>query len=161
MLDSIDLSSYGLERTAIGNTIGLDDSETELEPQNPNLRGAHGADSEEDTLDEIIRTFNERFFDGWDATPEEQRVKLLNIARHIVENPKYKAQVVDNPDEQNSRIAIEGLIREAINKERKKEVSMYKLYQQDEDFKRAFDAGILRMLEGGELDMQLKTELGV
>jgi len=29
----VDLSTYGLERVKLNHTIGLDDSETELEPQ--------------------------------------------------------------------------------------------------------------------------------
>ena len=59
-LASVDLSSYGLERTKIGYSIGLDDSETELEPQNPNPRVPHGGDEEKDPLDEIITIFNDR-----------------------------------------------------------------------------------------------------
>ena len=39
LLESVDLSSYGLERTRLGHTIGLDASESELKPQNPNPRG--------------------------------------------------------------------------------------------------------------------------
>jgi type I restriction enzyme R subunit len=161
LLDSIDLSTYGLERTAIGNTIGLDNSESEVDPQNPNPRGAHGGDDDEDTLDAIIQAFNERWFEGWDATPEEQRVKLLNIARHVMASAGYQEQVVDNPDEQNSRIAAEKLIKDAINKERRKEVTMYKMYAEDPDFKRAFEASILRMLSNSHVAGEIQRELGV
>ena len=71
LLESVDLSTYGLERTKLNYTIDLDDATTELEPQNPNPRGAHGSKSEEDVLDEIIKMFNERWYHGWDATPED------------------------------------------------------------------------------------------
>jgi type I restriction enzyme R subunit len=57
LLESVDLSSYGLERVKLNHSIGLDDSETEVDPQNPNPRSAHTED-EKDPLDEIIRTFN-------------------------------------------------------------------------------------------------------
>ena len=40
LLDSVDLSSYGLQRVKLSHTIGLDGEETELDPQNPNPRGA-------------------------------------------------------------------------------------------------------------------------
>lgn len=69
LLNSVDLSTYGLERTKLNESIELDSSKNELDPQNPNPRGAHGADNQEDTLDEIIRAFNERWFQGWDASP--------------------------------------------------------------------------------------------
>jgi len=159
LLDSIDLSTYGLERTKLNSSIGLDSSETEVEPQNPNVRGIHGNNGEQSPLDEIIKAFNERFFAGWEATPEEQKVKLLNIAKSVVSNPLYQSQVVDNQDEQNSRIAVEKLIKDAINKERRKEVSMYKLYAQDADFKRAFDASILRMLGNEGISKEIQSEL--
>ncbi len=42
ILESVDLSTYGLERTSPNHTSGLDDSLAELDPQNPNPRGAHG-----------------------------------------------------------------------------------------------------------------------
>ena len=60
LLNSVDLSTYGLERVKLNTSIVLDDSETELDPQNPNPRGAHGTDAAEDPLDLIINSFNER-----------------------------------------------------------------------------------------------------
>ena len=78
LLESVDLTTYGLERVKIGYTIGLDDSDSELEPPNANPRSAHD-DTEKGPLDLIIAAFNERYFIGWDTTPEEQRVKLVNI----------------------------------------------------------------------------------
>jgi type I restriction enzyme R subunit len=89
LLDSIDLSTYGLERVKLSHCIGLDSSESELEPQNPNLRGYHGRGDQKDPLDEIVNSFNERFFSGWNATPEEQRITVLNIAQHIANSPDY------------------------------------------------------------------------
>ncbi len=146
LLDSIDLSTYSLARTKLREEIGLDSSTTEIDPQNPNTRGAFGDGEEKDPLDEIVRAFNERWFQGWEATPEEQRVKFINIAQHVVENADYQTQVVNNPDKQNSEIALEKLIREAVNKERRRELDLYKNYAQDPEFKRAFDASIKRIL---------------
>jgi type I restriction enzyme, R subunit len=146
LLNSVDLSTYGLERVELNAAIALDDSESELDPQNPNLRGYRGDEPEQDPLDEIIAAFNDRFFSGWDATPQEQRVKLINIMRHVTRNPNYQAQVVNNPDEQNRRIALEQLIQQAINQERRRELDLYKHYASDPEFKQAFDASIMRVL---------------
>jgi len=146
LLNSIDLSTYGLERTRLNHAIGLDDSAAEVDPQNPNPRGYREQAAQRDPLDEIIANFNQRFFDGWDATPEEQRVKLINIARHVVQSDNYQTQVVDNPDEQNRRLALEDLINKAINKERRRELDLYKSYASDPDFKRALDASIVQLL---------------
>ena len=146
LLNSIDLSTYGLERSRLEVKIGLDASETELEPQNPNVRGGHFGDGDKDPLDEIVRAFNERHFAGWEATPEEQRVKFINIAKHVINHADYKAQVEDNPDSQNRQLALERLIQQAISVERRRELDLYKRYASDPDFKRAFDASVSRLL---------------
>ena len=146
LLNSIDLSTYGLERSRLEAKIGLDASETELEPQNPNLRGVHSGPGDKDPLDEIVRAFNERHFAGWEATPEEQRVKFVNIAKHVMAHADYKAQVEDNPDTQNRQLALERLIQHAVSIERRRELDLYKRYAGDPDFKRAFDASISRLL---------------
>ncbi|MCU0941734.1 MAG: hypothetical protein MUE35_04220 [Hydrogenophaga sp.] len=51
LLDAVDLSTYGLERTKLNHSIGLDEKPSELEPQNPyvlqpeaGLRAAHDDD---------------------------------------------------------------------------------------------------------------------
>ncbi len=121
LLESVDLSTYGVERVSLNPVqIVLDESESELQPQNPNPRGYHSDESTPETLDDIVMAFNERFFDGWDATPEEQRVKLVNIANHVRSNPKYQSQVVDNQDEQNRNIALEAIIKQAVTTERRR-----------------------------------------
>lgn len=145
LLNSIDLSTYGLQRSKLGAKIELDSEESELPPQNPNPRGMHGVE-ELDPLDEIIKVFNERHFDGWDATPEEQKIKLINIARHVVNNPKYAEQVANNPDQQNSELALKKLIKLAVNSERKRELDLYKSYANDKAFERTFDSTIARLL---------------
>ncbi|MGF2040060.1 MAG: hypothetical protein RMZ43_032970 [Nostoc sp. CmiVER01] len=152
LLESVDLSTYGIERVKLNHTIELDASESEIDPQNSNLRGYHDDAPQRDPLDEIISAFNNRFFTGWDATPQEQRVKFINIARHVIDNPYYQNQVVNNPDEQNRRLALEELIKQAINRERKRELDLYKRYASDPEFKRAFDASIMQLLAQGNLD---------
>lgn len=146
LLNSVDLSTYGLERAKLNATIGLDDSDSELDPQNPNVRGAHQDEVIKDPLEEIIKAFNERFFQGWDATPEEQRVKFLNIAQHVANDPTYKTHVLDNQDEQNRKLALEKLIRNAVNKERRRELELYQLFSKDPEFKKAFESSIINIL---------------
>ncbi len=145
LLNSIDLSTYGLERVKLNHAIGLDSSPSEIDPQNSNPRGSHST-GEQDPLDEIIHDFNQRFFAGWDATPEEQRVKFINIAQHVFNHPSYQEKVLNNPDEQNKRLALEDIIQQAISKERRRELELYKKYASDEQFKRAFDSSIMRLL---------------
>ncbi len=146
LLDSVDLSSYGLERVKINVAIGLDASESELEPQNPNPRGAHDDEEEKDPLDLIIKSFNEKWFQGWDATPEEQRVRFINLAKKIKEHPDYQSKYVDNPDTQNRDLAYTKIFDDVMNQQRRSELELYKLISQDDAFRQAMQDTIKRIL---------------
>jgi type I restriction enzyme, R subunit len=138
ILESVDLNTYGLERTKLSHSIELDVAETELDPQNPNPRGAHGSDADKDPLDEIIRTFNERWFQGWDATPDEQRVRILSLSKIIAAHPDYPSKVANNPDVQNRDLAFARILDEVMSRQRKQELELYKLYAKDEAFHQSF-----------------------
>lgn len=147
LLESVDLSTYGLERTKLKFAIELDDAATELDPQNPNPRSAHNAEEEKDPLDEIIKSFNERWFHGWDATPEDQRVKFISISKHIQAHPDFKTKVADNKDAQNRDLAFKKILDEVMGQQRKKELELYKLYAKDESFYQALFDTMKRMIE--------------
>ncbi len=146
LLNSVDLSTYGLERVKLNASIGLDASATELDPQNPNPRGAHGGDIEEEPLDIIIRSFNERWFQGWEATPEEQRVKFVNLAQRMREHPDFKEKYEENTDTQNREIAFKKIFDEVMGKQRKNELDLYRLLSQDDSFKMAMLETLKRIL---------------
>lgn len=151
LLESVDLSTYGLERTKLNHSIGLDDSATELDPQNPNPRGAHGGEEEKDPLDEIIKSFNERWFHGWDTTPEDQRVKFITISRHIQAHPDFKTKVAENKDAQNRDLAFKKILDEVMGQQRKKELELYKLFAKDESFYQALFDTMKRMIDNPRL----------
>ncbi|ELC0837566.1 type I restriction endonuclease subunit R [Klebsiella michiganensis] len=146
LLDSVDLSSYGLQRVKLNHTIKLSDEEAELDPQNPNPRGAHGGEKETDPLDEIIRTFNERWFQGWSATPEEQKVKFINIAESIRNHPDFESKYKNNPDPHNRNLAFEKMLKEIMLQRRKDELELYKLFAGDSAFKASWTQSMQRMI---------------
>jgi type I restriction enzyme, R subunit len=146
LLNSVDLSTYGLERVKLNVSIGLDASEKEVEPQNPNPRGAHGGEEADDPLDLIISSFNERWFQGWEATPEEQRVKFVNIAQSMRTHPDYKEKYAENPDVQNREIAFRKIFDDVMSKQRKTELDLYRLISKDDAFKVAMQDTLKRML---------------
>lgn len=145
LLNSVDLSTYGLERVKLGISIELDDSETEVNPQNANPRGAHGA-SEKDLLDTIIEAFNEKWFSGWDETPDEQKIRLLHIIKKIREHKDFEVKYQNNQDSHTKKIALDSMIREVMNQNRKKELDLYRLYANEDDFKVDFYNYIHRVL---------------
>lgn len=137
LLESVDLSSYGLQRVKLNQKIGLDSSETILDPQNSNPRGAHGSDEEKDPLDAIIESFNERWFQGWSATPEEQRIKFINLAQSMRNHPDFESKYKNNDDAQNRELAFEKIFEDVMISNRRNELELYKLLTNDPSFKAA------------------------
>jgi type I restriction enzyme R subunit len=146
LLNSVDLSTYGLERVKLNTTVSLDDKQTELEPQNPNPRGAYGSDEDKDPLDTIINSFNERWFQGWDATPQEQRIKFITMAQKMKEHPDFQNKYLDNTDSHTRDLAYIKIFDDVMNKQRRNELELYKRVSQDNVFKSAFQDTVKRLL---------------
>lgn len=138
LLESVDLSTYGLERTKLKQSIRLDDSDSELDPQNANPRSAHESQADKNPLDEIIASFNERFFSGWEDTPEASRVKVLSFYRNVAKHKDFEAKVKNNPDKQNSDLALTKILNEVFAEKRKAEIEDYKRWVSDEGYKTSF-----------------------
>ena len=147
LLDSVDLSTYGLQRIKLNQTIVLDATASALDPQNPNPRGAHDTGKAIDPLDEIIRAFNERWFQGWSATPEEQKVKFINIANSIKQHPDFELKYKNNPDSHNRELAFEKILKEIMLQRRKEELELYKLFASDAAFKTSWMQSMQRTVD--------------
>lgn len=147
LLNSVDLSSYGLQRVKLNHQILLDEEEAEVEPQNPNPRGAHGGEDDDDPLDEIIRNFNERWFQGWSATPREQRVKFLNIADSIKAHPDFDAKYKNNQDFQNRALAFKKIFDDVMLDNRRNELELYKLLAGDAAFKSSMEQSLRQLVD--------------
>lgn len=146
LLDSVDLNTYGLRRTALNETITLDASETTIDPLKPTMVNAGVVEEDKDPLDEILKEFNQRWFNGWEATPDDQKMKLISVAQAVAEDEDYKSLVVGNPDQQAVDALMVQIIDRIIRKKRKGDMSLYKEYQQNEGFKVDFRSVITRML---------------
>ena len=151
LLDSVDLNTYGLRRTALNETITLDAGETVVDPNKPVMVNAGGNDEEPtDPLDKILKDFNERWFKGWDATPDDQKAKMVNVAKAVADDEDYQTLVVGNPDQQAVEAAMIAIVDRIMRKQRKGDMSLYKEYQHNEGFKHNFINIIDRML--GDLE---------
>ncbi len=148
ILNAVDLSSYGLARTRLNHRIRLEDEETELDPQNANPRGAHQDDKTKDPIDEIIHNFNEKWFQGWGATPEEQRVKFLNIAERIRNHKDFEQKYKNNPDIHTRGIAFEQILRDVMSERHRDELELYKLFAKDPSFKTAWTQSLQKAVGG-------------
>ena len=146
LLDSVDLNTYGLRRTALNETITLDAGEATIDPLKPTMVNAGGVEETKDPLDQILQEFNNRWFNGWDATPDDQKTKLISVAQAVADDEDYQTLVVGNPDQQAVDALMITIIDRIMRKKRKGDNSLYKEYQQNEGFKADFRSVITRML---------------
>lgn len=147
LLDNVDLNTYGLRRTGLNEQIVLDAEETKLDPNKPAMAGAGSGEIERDWLEEIIRIFNESHFKGWNATPDDQKAKLISIVQAITRDKDYTEQVVDNPDAEAVEATLNRIIDRIILKKRQSDLSLYKQYHQSEVFRADLQNVLKRMLD--------------
>ena len=146
LLESIDLNTYAIERTALGSKITLDEKEAVIDPSNPNVIGVH-TEAKTNNLDKIIADFNERWFKSWHITPEEQRMKFINLAQRIYDHPDFQQKYLTTKDEQHRNLEFEKLVKDIIVEDRKKEIDFYKLFIQDEAFQLAFLSNLRQVVD--------------
>ncbi len=135
LLDNVDLSTYGLRRTALNQKVDLDDTETVVDPNKAAMAGAGNDEPEIEPLTQIIEDFNSHHFTGWEATPEDQRAKLISIATAVSADEDYKNLIVGNPDPDAVDTTLNRIIDKVIRVKRSGDMSLYKQYQQNDDFK--------------------------
>ena len=124
----------------------MDSSETTIDPLKPTMVNAGSEEEIKDPLDVILQEFNNHWFNGWEATPDDQKMKLISVAQAVAEDEDYKSLVVGNPDQQAVDALMVQIIDRIIRKKRKGDMSLYKEYQQNEGFKVDFRSVITRML---------------
>ncbi len=131
LLNSVDLSTYGVERIKLNVNIELDENKSQLKPINNNPRSVYNEDKEKDFLDIIIKEFNDKWFNKCNITKE----KFIHILNKIETHSDYKTKYEKNNDEHTKRLAFIKIVTEIMNSEKRKELELYKSFASDETFK--------------------------
>ena len=100
---------------------------------------------------EVLKNTHDRFYSGWDETPEEARVKFVSIAKNVMSHPDFKDKVADNADKQNSDLALKRIMDEIMLKRRKANVEEYKRYAKDEAYYQGMFDLMRRMIDNPNL----------
>ncbi|WP_347219362.1 type I restriction endonuclease [Chryseobacterium sp.] len=145
LLDSVDLSTYGIERVRLNEVLSLDKEESTLDPANSNPRGAHDGDDRAE-LDVIVKNFNERWFSNWDATPEDKRQLFYTFTDKVINHPDYEAKYLNNNDEYTKQLAYKKIFDEVALSMRKFQIEFAKQLT-DEHFKQDMLTSTQRFLD--------------
>ncbi|WFB62125.1 type I restriction endonuclease [Sphingobacterium sp. WM] len=144
LLESVDLSTYGIERVRLNEKLNLDDTESKIGPNNSNPRGAHGTDDKSE-LDNIIREFNERWFSNWDATPDDKRLFFQTFVEKIQQHPDYESKYLNNQDNYTRDIAYNKILDQVALQMRKVQLDFAKQWL-DDHFKQDFKSSTQRAI---------------
>ena len=161
VIEDVEVSD-DVETPVVGESevVETEDAEEDAEaeetaiPESPSLEADTIGSIQDDSselidieIDEILKEFNERWFHGWQATPEDQKTKLVSIVKAIKDNEQYREFVVGNPDPQTSSDKMNEILDSVVRQKRKSDASLYKSYLQNEAFKADFRNLIIRMLD--------------
>lgn len=130
LLDNTNLNTYCLSRTALNHRITLDNEESALQPLSPTMVNAGGTEDDKTQLDIVLEHFNQKHMGGWDATPEEQRAKVVRIAELVTQNAQYMAQVVGNPDTDAADRRFEEIMQGVMAQQRASDLTLYRQYME-------------------------------
>jgi type I restriction enzyme R subunit len=150
LLESVDLSTYALKREHINKTITLDAEETVVEPPNPNPRNP-SEENDDETLDDIISKFNEKWFQDWSATPQDQRVIIIDLVKRIQQHQNFMKKYKQTQDPQNRALVFKKMLDEIMVVQRKNMVDLYNLYRKDSAFQDTFSQTLENLIEMEEV----------
>ena len=146
LLSNVDLNTYGLKRQALNASIALAEDAAPLDPNKAAMAGAKPNEEEDELLSVIVEIFNTMHFTGWDASPEEQRDKILSIAKAVTDNDLFKNYVVGNPDPEAAADYTNRAIDKVVREKQKGDMSLYKQYLTDGDFKMQLRSALTRLV---------------
>lgn len=135
LLDKTNLNPYCLSRTALNEHIRLDTEETRLDPLAPKMVNTGDTEEVRTAFDIILEHFNKRHIDGWKATPDEQRTKVVRIAQIIKQKDLYRTTVVGNPDTDAADRKFIEILSHVMAQQRNAELSLYNQFRTSEAFR--------------------------
>nr|WP_290446010.1 DEAD/DEAH box helicase family protein [Acinetobacter lwoffii] len=150
LLESVDLSTYALKREHINKAISLDAEETIVDPQNPNPRNP-SEQNDDETLDTIISKFNEKWFQGWSATSNDQRVIIIDLVKRLQEHQHFTKKYKENLDPHTRSLAFKKMLDEIMVVQRKNMVDLYNLYRKDPAFQDTFSQTLENLVDTEEV----------
>lgn len=145
ILEAIDMDSYKLVNEG-KKKIPLDDTIGELDPV-PVSQGGGLSEEEFDTLENILKVFNDRFGDyNWGEPDKVQEVLVQEIPKSIIED-KTILETMANSSRQNAKDASDKKVKEIMQKFIFANTEIFKTYMNNkESFQNRYNEYIFDML---------------
>jgi len=135
IIEAVELDSYKLQRTTT-DKIKLEGG-GEVDPAPAAMAGRKG-ELELWQLEEIIRTFNERFGNiDWMKDDKVKKVMFEEIPNQL-EKDEHTIESIRNSDRQNARITSDDKVTELVQDFIFTSTDFYKMFMDNSDFKRQY-----------------------
>lgn len=142
ILDNIDMDSYRLQLEASGSIV-MEQGE-DLKPIPTDMRGSTNQ-PEIDRLSNILQTFNDRYGTQFEDV-DKVRQMAESVANDVAKNQELITSIKYS-DDQNARITSDKIVGEELLKHITTNFDLYKLYSDNEDFKKDFSAMMFGMVK--------------
>lgn len=146
LLEKVDLNSYALAITQDEHNIQLSDETGTFEPSNSTMHGTHDDDKEKDVLDNIVKTFNERWFANWGNTPEERKVRFVAIIEGIKQHKDYQDKYLAIQDPMMKSEIFNEIVKAVMRNRREQEMDIYKQFRTDSAFQKSLIGDLERVM---------------
>lgn len=147
LLEKVDLNSYALAITQDEHNIKLSDETGVFEPSNQNPHGTHDDDRQKDELDNIVKAFNERWFNDWGNTPEERKVRFVAIVESIRQHKDYQDKYLVIQDPIIRSQIFSDIVKDVMRNRREQEMEIYKQFVKDLAFQKSLIGGLERVVQ--------------
>ncbi|OAQ14069.1 DEAD/DEAH box helicase [Bibersteinia trehalosi Y31] len=144
LLEKVNLSSYALAISEKEHAIVLSDETGTFTPSNRTVHGTHEDDEERDELDNIIKTFNARWFDGWGDTPEERKIRFVAVMEKIQQHKDFESKYLAIQDPALRQVIFSDIVKEVMRNRREQEMEIYRQFMRDDSFQRSLIADLQR-----------------
>lgn len=145
ILEAVDMDSYRPSKQTT-EKITLTEEQGLVAPIPVEVRGGKG-ENEFDTLENILKTFNDKFGDIlWTEADKANKTLFVDIPSDMKADPKVMETIITSPDKQNAKISSDKKVDELIQKYLFTQTEIFKRYTTDPDFQRRYREFIFNVL---------------
>lgn len=137
IIETIDMDSYRPSKEGT-SMIALDERPGLVEPI-PVEAGGGKSEPELDTLENILKVFNQRFGDiSWTDKDKVNQILTEQIPADMRADVKVIDAIVTSPDKQNAKISSDKKLEELLQKYLFTQTEIFKRFTEDKDFQRRY-----------------------
>lgn len=137
LLDSIDMDSYRPSKQS-KSKIDLEVDKGLIDPIPVDVGGGK-PETDTDTLENIIKSFNQKFGDiEWTDKDKVNKILTQQLPSEMQADFELIESIKDSPDKQNAKIASDKKLKEIMEKYLFSQTEIYKKFTQDVDFQRKY-----------------------